>query len=302
MRVFLTGATGYIGSSIGRALRGAGHQVGGLARSAAAADALRVAGIEPFPGDLGDAPKLAASVTGADVIIHAGFPRDAHDHPDRAISLDQAAVLAFRQAIAGTRKRLIYTSGTAVLGDTGGRVVTEDEHPRTPPGMTWRRDLELTVLEAGGMVIRPSLVYGRGGGGLLGMLIRDASARGYACYAEPGDNPLPVVHIDDLGQAYTLALQHATPGSVFNLAGSQTTPAAVIQAIGRLIGARDHTRSLPEPAASQLVPYLALLHGSTPIDSTRARSVLGWRPQGPDILNDIEHGSYGELAEHTTPR
>jgi nucleoside-diphosphate-sugar epimerase len=299
MRVFLTGATGYIGPGIGRALLGAGHQVRGLARSAAAADALRMAGIEPFPGDLDDASRLAAGATGADAIIHAGFPRDARDHLDRAISLDQAAVRAFQQAIAGTRKRLIYTSGTSVVGDTGGRAATEDEPLDTPPGMTWRRDLELTVLEAGGTVIRPSLGYGRGGG-LLEALIRDASMRGYACYAEPGDNLLTAVHIDDLGQAYTLALQHATPGSVFNLAASETTPAAMIRAIGRLIGASDRTRSLPMAAACQLVPYLGWLQGSTRIDSTRARTVLGWRPQGPDILDDIEHGSYRQLIEHTS--
>jgi nucleoside-diphosphate-sugar epimerase len=104
---------------------------------------------------------------------------------------------------------LVYTSGAGVIGHTGGRTVTEDEPLRTPPGMTWRRDLELAVLEAGGIVIQPSFVYGRAGGDILGALIRDTIARGYACYAEPGDNPMPAVHVDDLGRGYTLALQHA---------------------------------------------------------------------------------------------
>jgi nucleoside-diphosphate-sugar epimerase len=302
VRVFLTGATGFLGSGIGRALLAVGHQVRGLARSPAAADALRRAGIEPFPGDLSDAARLAAGAAEADAIIQAGFPRDAYEHLDRAISLDQAAVRAFRQAISGTPKRLIYTSGAGVVGDTGGRAVPEDEPLHTPAGMAWRRELELDVLDAGGIVIRPSFVYGRAGGDILRALIGDAIARGYACYAEPGDNALPVVHIDDLGQGYALALEHAAPGSVFNLAGGETTPAAMIKAIGRLVGTPERTRALPMAAASQLVPYIGWLQGSIRIDSTRARAALGWHPDGPDILDDIEHGSYRQLTEYIGTR
>ncbi len=255
MRVFLTGATGFIGSGIGRALLAAGHQVRGLARSPAAADVLRRAGIEPFPGDLSEAARLTAGAAGA-----------------------------------------------GVIGDTSGRAVSEDEPLHTPAGMAWRRELELDVLDAGGIVIRPSFVYGRASGDILRALIGDAIARGYACYAEPGDNALPVVHIDDLGQGYALALEHAAPGSVFNLAGGETTPAAMIKAIGRLVGTPERTRALPMAAASQLVPYIGWLQGSIRIDSTRARAALGWHPDGPDILDDIEHGSYRQLTEYLGTR
>lgn len=298
MRVFLTGGTGFIGAGIGRALLARGHQVRGLARSPASQDTLRRMGIEPFPGDLTDSARLTAGAEGADAVVHAGFPRDAYKDLDRAISLDQAAVRAFVQAIAGTRKRMIYTSGAGVIGETGDRAATEDDPPHPPPGMVWRRELELAVLHAGGIALRPAFVYGHAQG-ILEALVRDARARGHACYAEPGDNIIPTVHVDDLGQAYALALERAEPGSVFNLADGETTPAAMIEAIGRLIGAPGQTRRLPAEAAIQAIPPLGWLQGTIRIDFTQAWSVLGWSPQGPDVLDDIEHGTYRKLLQRS---
>jgi len=223
MKVFLTGASGFIGAGVARGLLAAGHDVIALVRSPASADRLRRNGIEPFFGDLSAADRLHAGTTLADAVIHAGFPRQAYQHIDRAIVVDQGAVAAFVHALAGTSKRLIYTSGIGVVGDTDGASVTEDSPLHTPPALTWRRELEVTVIEAGGVVIRPAFVYGRAGGDILVTLIRDAAARGAAYYAAPGDNVWPNVHVDDLGRAYALALEHATAGRVFNLAGDEAT-------------------------------------------------------------------------------
>lgn len=295
MRVFLTGATGYLGSGIARALTAAGHQVLGLARSPSTADRLCVAGIQPLLGELSDARRLADGAARADAVIHAGFPRDAYEHLDEAIGVDTAAVQAFQEALNETGKPLVYTSGAGVIGDTAGEAVTEDQPLHTPPGMAWRRDLEVAVLGCGGIVLRPAFVYGHAGG-ILTALVQDASARGYACYGEPGDNPLPVVHVDDLGRGYLHALEHAAPGSVFNLASGESTPAAIITAIGRLIETPEKTRPLPMTEAIKLVPYLGWLQGSIRIDTSRARAELGWHPDQPGIVDDIEHGSYRKLT------
>ncbi len=297
MRVFLTGASGFIGAGIGRALIAAGHEVLGLARSECSADRLRAAGIKPLGGDLSDPQALAAGAASTDATIHAGFPRDAYDQLDQAIRIDTGAIQTLRNVLVGTSKRLVYTSGIGVVGDTEGKAVTEDEPLHTPPGLTWRRELELAALEFGGIAIRPAFVYGGGGGAILVTLIRDAVARGYACYAEPGTNAWPNVHVDDLGRGYVQALEKAPPASVFNLAADQSTPAAVFTAIGKLVGAPQRTRALPLAEASEMVPYIGWLQGDIRIDSTRARTQLGWRPAEPGIIHEIEHGSYRELLD-----
>jgi nucleoside-diphosphate-sugar epimerase len=293
VRVFLTGATGFVGSGIARALLADGYRVLGLARSPDSADRLRAAGIEPLPGELSDAGRLADGAARAEAVIHAGFHRDAYKHLGQAISVDTAAVRAFCMAIGGTGKPFVYTSDAGVIGDTG-EAVTEDQPLRTPPGLAWRRRLETAVLECGGIVIRPALVYGRAGG-ILAALVRDAIARGYACYGEPGNNTLATVHVDDLGRCYAQALVHAPARSVFNLAAGESTPAAVITAIGRLIGTPERTRPMPAAQAIKTVPYLGWLQGNIRIDSTRARAELGWRPSEREITDDIEHGSYRTL-------
>jgi nucleoside-diphosphate-sugar epimerase len=295
MRVFVTGASGYLGGAIADHLRGAGHAVLGLARSTATADALRRRDIEPVPGDLADGESLRRGAAQADGIVHCAFPRDAYERLEAAIDLDRSATHALVEAVRGTGKRLIYTSGAGVIGDTGGQPVTEDAPPRPSPRMLWRRELELAVLDADGVVIRPAFAYGRAGGDLLRALITDAIARGRACYAEPGTNPWPNVHVDDLAAAFAAALDRAAPGRVFNLAGGESTPREAIEAIGRLIGAPEKTAALPIAAALEVVPYVGWLQGHLRIDSTRARIELLWRPHGPELTHDIEHGSYREL-------
>jgi nucleoside-diphosphate-sugar epimerase len=301
MRVFLTGASGFLGSAIADHLLGAGHSVLGLARSAATADALRGRGIEPVPGDLADGESLRGGAAQAEAIVHCAFPRDAYERLEEAIDLDQRATHALVEAVRGTGKRLIYTSGAGVMGDTGGRPVTEEVPPRPSPRMLWRRELELAVLAAEGVVIRPAFAYGRAGGDLLRGLITDAMARGHACYAEPGTNPWPNVHLDDLAAAFAAALERAAPGRVFNIAGGESTPREAIEAIGRLIGAPEKTEALPIAAALEVVPYVGWLQGNLRIDSTRARIELLWRPRGSELTHDIEHGSYRELLGERPP-
>jgi nucleoside-diphosphate-sugar epimerase len=302
MRVFLTGASGFIGGAIADHLLGAGHRVLGLARSTATADELRRRNIEPVPGELADGESLSRGAEQADGIVHCAFPRDAYQNLEAAIELDRAATHALVEAVRGTGKRLIYTSGAGVIGDTGRQPITEETPPRPSPRMLWRRELELAVLEAEGVVIRPAFVFGRGGGDILRALISDAMTRGHACYAEPGTNPWPNVHVDDLAEAFAGALQRAAPGRVFNIASGEATPREAIEAIGRLIGAPERTEALPITAALEVVPYIGWLQGNLRIDSTRARIELLWSPRGPGLTEDIEHGSYREIVDERPAR
>jgi nucleoside-diphosphate-sugar epimerase len=295
MRVFLTGASGYIGGAIADHLIGAGHEVFGLARSTATADELRRRDIAPVPGELANGESLRRGAGHADAVVHCAFPRDAYGRLEAAIELDRGATHALVEAVRGTGKRLIYTSGAGVIGDTGGQPATEEMSPRPSPRMVWRRELELAVIEVEGVVIRPAFVYGRAGGDILRALIADAIARGHACYAEPGTNPWPNVHVDDLAEAFAVAVERATPGRVFNIASGESTPRDAIEAIGRLIGAPEKTEALPIATALEVVPYIGWLQGNLRIDSTRAKIELLWRPHGPALAEDIEHGSYREL-------
>ena len=161
MKVFLTGATGYIGSAVADALRGAGHDVMGLARSADATARLIEMGVQPVGGDFADAAALAAATGDADGVISIATSKDP--------SVDAAAVGVMLERLRGTGKAFIYTSGIWSYGDTGGRVVTETSRATPAALVAWRAAVERAVLDAasGGVrsvVIQPGVVYGRGGG------------------------------------------------------------------------------------------------------------------------------------------
>lgn len=215
MRVFVTGATGFVGAAAARALRERGHAVVGLARCAASAEALVAAGVDPVPGALGDADALRSGVARADAVVHAAFPRHYLDDLDGAIAAERAATAALLAALDGTGKPFVYTSGLGVVGDTGDRTVDEDTPIEPPPHMAWRRELELDVLASGhGVVLRPPLVHGHGQGHVLEIMVRTALERGAAAYPAPGTNPWPNVHVDDLGRAFALAAEDAPTGTL----------------------------------------------------------------------------------------
>lgn len=296
LRVFVTGASGFIGAAAARALQRRGHSVFGLARSPATAARLRAAGVNVVPGDLADDDELARGAASADAVIHAGFARNAFDGMQEAVALEQRATTTLLDATSRTASRLVYTSGIGVVGETGRQAVTEDDPVEPPPTMRWRRDLELEVLAAGhGIVIRPAFVYGRGGGEILRTLIEYAVERGESLYPGDGDNCWPNVHVDDLGEAYALAVARPRTGTVLNVAGGEASLRSVGGAIGRLIGGPERTSSVPVADALGTLPFAEWLgRTSIHIDPSRARR-LGWHPAGPDIHWDIEFGSYRQL-------
>jgi nucleoside-diphosphate-sugar epimerase len=293
--MFVTGATGFVGAAVAHAGLAAGYRVVGLARSDAAAARLAATGIETCRGDLADPDRLVDAVATADVVAHCGFARDAHDRLDAAVRVETAATHRLAAACARRGARLLYTSGAGVVGPTGPDPVGEDGPLRTPAAMQWRRDLEERVVDAGGIVVRPAFVYGHAGGDVLRALLAAAVQRRASLYPAPGNHAWPNVHVDDLAHLYLLAA--AGPGgAIYHAAAGETTPRAVAEAIGRMIGAPQRTLSLPPAGAASRVPYAGwLMSPGIRVDTTKARHVLGWAPRGPGLLDDLEHGSYRQL-------
>jgi nucleoside-diphosphate-sugar epimerase len=290
LRVFLTGATGYIGTAVAERLRGAGHEVSGLARSDGAAARLFEAGVRPVRGDFTDPASVSAAAAVADGVISTGT---AHDG-----KVDGAAVGAIIEALAGSGKPFIYTSGIWIQGDTGGAVVDETA-PLQPAGSAvWRPAVEELVLSGAArgvrsIVFRPAIVYGRGGG-ILAELVESARRNGAARYVGTGENRWQLVHVDDLADLYLLALERAPAGTVLLAGAGDAIPVSRLAvAASRGAGAGGRTSAWPlEEARKSLGAYADALALDQQTSSARARELLGWRPHRPGPLEDLEHGSY----------
>jgi nucleoside-diphosphate-sugar epimerase len=294
MRVFLTGATGYIGSAVAERLRTAGHEVSALARNDAAAAKLNATGIHAVRGDFTDPASLTPAARAADGTISLATTYDP--------GIDGPAIDALLDALAGSNKPLIYTSGIWSHGDTGGQVVDETSPPNPAQLVSWRQGVEDRVLQAAArrvrtVVIRPAIVYGRGGGIPAGF-VESAQKEGAARYVGGGENRWPFVHVDDLADLYLLALEKAPPGTLLlGVSGPAYRVRDVAAAASRGAGAGGKTVGWPlEEARAKLGPYADALVLDQQASGKRAEELLGWRPRRPSVLEDIEHGSYA-MAE-----
>jgi nucleoside-diphosphate-sugar epimerase len=299
MRVFLTGATGYIGGAVTERLRAAGHQLSGLARTDAAAARLSAAGIEPMRGDFANPRSVAAGARAADGVISLATTYDA--------AVDGPAIDAILEALAGSNKPFIYTSGIWSHGDTAGNVVDENSPPNPPALVAWRQGVEDRVLAGArrkirAVVIRPAIVYGRGGGIPAGF-VESARKEGAAQFVGTGENRWPFVHVDDLADLYLLALENAPPGTLLLGVGGEAHPVReVAAAASRGAGADGRVRAWPlEDARKKLGAYADALVLDQQASGRRAKQLLGWQPHRADVLEDIERGSYA-LAGTTGER
>ena len=290
MKVFLTGATGYIGSAIADRLRAAGHEVVGLARSDASATKLKTAGISAVMGDFSDPKTVGAAARAVDGVISTATTYNP--------AVDGPAIEAILSGLFGTNKPFIYTSGIWSHGDTGGKVVDETSAPKPAELVKWRQSVEQRVLEGAkrgirSVVIRPAIVYGRGGGIPAGF-VESALKEGAAQYVGSGENRWPFVHVDDLADLYLLALEKAPPGTLLlGVSGPARQVREVAAAASRGVGAGGKTRAVPlEQAREKLGAYADALVLDQQASGKRAEQLLGWRPYRPDVLEDIERGSY----------
>ena len=292
MQVFLTGATGYIGTAVADRLRAAGHKLTGLARSDAAADRLTAAGARPVRGDFSDPKSVGSAARSADGVISLATTYNP--------AVDGPAIDAILEALAGSDKPFVYTSGIWSHGDTGGVVVDETTPPKPAALVQWRVAVEDRVREGAKrgirtVVIRPAIVYGRGGGIPAGF-VDSARKEGAARYVGTGENRWPFVHVDDLADLYLLALERAPAGSLLlGVSGPSHPVREVAAAASRGAGAGGRTTAWPlEEARKTLGAYADALVLDQQASGRRARETLNWRPQRPDVLDDIERGSYAK--------
>jgi nucleoside-diphosphate-sugar epimerase len=290
MQVFLTGATGYIGTAVGDRLRAAGHDLTGLARSDDAAVRLAAVGIRPVRGDFSDPASVGSAARSADGVISMATTYNP--------AVDGPAVDAILGALAGSNKPFVYTSGIWSHGDTGGKVVDETTPAQPAEIVRWRQAVEDRVRDGARrgirtMVIRPAIVYGRGGGIPAGF-VDSARKEGSARYIGTGQNRWPFVHVDDLADLYLLALERAPAGSLLlGVTGPSHSVRDVAAAASRGAGAGGRTVAWSlEEARKTLGSYADALVLDQQASGRRAQELLGWRPSRPDVLQDLEHGSY----------
>jgi nucleoside-diphosphate-sugar epimerase len=289
MKVFVTGATGYIGSAICEALKREGHTALGLARSGEKAGQLEAAGHIAVRGALEDPDVLEAAAGQADAVIHTAMTFD-----EQAPARDRAAVEAILKATQPAGKPFIYTSGVWVMGDTRGRMLGEIAMIRPPALVAWRPAVEELVLASKGMVFRPGMVFGRRGGFLADMF-HTARTQGVVRVIGNGENHWSCVHADDLATLYALAMASPAPGELFITCGGMPQPvkkiaAAVAQACG-IEGKIEHVDL--EAARARLGPMADCLAMDLKAGSTKAARFFGWKVERPSVFDEIFSGSYG---------
>jgi nucleoside-diphosphate-sugar epimerase len=294
MKVFLTGATGYIGSAIATTLQAANHEVLGLARSATAEEKLRSHHIQPIQGDLHDVQSLITGAQQADAVIHAASTNDAE-----IATLDRQAVEIFLSTLEGTGKSFIYTSGTWILGNTGDTIADETSPLNPTPLVAWRAEIEPLVLAAKErnirtIVIRPALVYGHGGG-LVAMMVQSGLQQGVVQFVGNGQNRWTLIHVDDLARCYVAALDHAPSGSLFIAADDRQVVSlhAIAEAASHAAGIPGQTRSWALTDAQQAMGAFAdALVLDQQVSSVKARQTLDWQPQAPSLFDELKGGAY----------
>ncbi len=299
MRVFVTGASGFIGSAIVQELLGAGHDVIGLARSDSAAHALAAAGAEVHRGDLDDLDSLRAGAEASEGVIHLAYVHDFSKFEDNA-RVDQRAIEAIGDVLAGSDRVLVIANGTLML-TADGRPATEEDRG-DPAARLGRRLNEHVLLGLADRGVRsasvrlPPTVHGRGDHGFVPMIIGVAREKGVSAYVCDGSNRWPAVHRLDAARLFRIALEQAPAGTVLHGVGEEGVPVREIaEVIGRHIGLPGASVSA-EQAAEHFGFLGAFLGADSPASSSLTRARFGWQPAQPGLIEDLEQGHYFELA------
>ncbi|WP_149263477.1 SDR family oxidoreductase [Actinomadura sp. K4S16] len=300
MRVFVTGASGWIGSALLPELIGAGHQVIGLARSDSSAAKLAAAGVEVRRGTLDDLDALREGAEAADGVVHLAFKHDLAFTGgfQEAAEADRRAVEAFGGALAGTDKPFVLASG--LLGLAPGRVATEEDgrEPVEGEGVQARQATAQLALSFAARGVRSSIVrlpptvHGDGDPGFVAVLVGIAREKGVSGHIGDGANRWPAGHVSDAARLFRLALEKAPAGSALHANDDEGVSLRdVSEVIGRRLGLPVASIA-PEDAAGHFGWLAGAVGMDAPASSALTRELLGWSPTGPSLVDDLEKGHY----------
>jgi len=296
MRVFVTGATGFIGSAIVRELIDAGHRVLGLARSDAGAKSLIAAGAGVQRGSLEDFESLRSGATAADGVIHTAFIHDFSNYGPAA-EADRRAIETLGSALAGTDRPLIVTSGTLLAQRQGPLATEEDAHNPNFPRKSEDAALALAGRGVRASVLRlPPSVHGSGDHGFVPQLISIAREKGGSAFIGDGLNRWPAVHRLDAAHLYRFVLEKGNAGATYHgVADEGVSTREIAEAIGRGLNVPVVSKSREE--AADHFGWIARFFGiDAPASSAQTQQRLGWKPVQPGLIADLKEEHY---FEHT---
>jgi nucleoside-diphosphate-sugar epimerase len=294
MRIFLTGATGFIGSTIVPELINAGHQVLGLTRSETGAQALIAAGAEAHRGDLEDLESLRRGAAMADGVIHTAFNHDFSNFV-AICELDRRAIEAMGSVLAGSDRPFVITSGTGMGNAVPGQPATEENFNPNHPNPRKASELAGVSVAARGVnvtVVRLPQIHDRVKQGLITYAVKLAREKGVSAYVGDGRNRWPAAHVLDTARLYRLALEKQKAGSRYHAVAEEGVPVRdIAEVIGR--GLKVPVVSLsPEEAPAHFGWLSAFVGYDMPASSAQTQERLGWHPTGPELIADLEQMQY----------
>ena len=294
MRVFVTGSTGFIGSTIVPELINAGHQVLGLTRSDAGAQALTAAGAQAHRGDLEDLDSLRSGAAQSEGVIHCAFNHDFSKFVANC-EMDKRAIETLGAALVGSDRPLIITSGTGMGNAVPGQPATEDHFDPSHPNPRVASELAGASMSARGVnvsVVRLPQVHNRTKQGLITYAIAVAREKGVSAYVGDGLNRWPAAHVSDVARLYRLALEKREAGARYNAVAEEGVPVRdIAEVIGR--GLKVPVVALSSEQAAGHFGWLAAFIGwDLRASSAQTQARLGWHPTGPGLIADLEQMRY----------
>jgi nucleoside-diphosphate-sugar epimerase len=294
MRIFLTGATGFIGSAIVPELINAGHQVLGLTRSETGAQALIAAGAEPHRGDLEDLESLRRGAAMADGVIHTAFNHDFSNFV-AICELDRRVIEAMGSVLVGSDRPFVITSGTGMGNAVPGQPATEENFNPNHPNPRKASELAGVSVADRGVnvtVVRLPQIHDRVKQGLITYAVKLAREKGVSAYLGDGRNRWPAAHVLDTARLYRLALEKQKAGSRYHAVAEEGVPVRdIAEVIGR--GLKVPVVSLsPEEAPAHFGWLSAFVGYDMPASSAQTQERLGWHPTGPGLIADLEQMNY----------
>jgi nucleoside-diphosphate-sugar epimerase len=302
MKVFLTGASGFIGSAVGKRLLQEGHEVIGVARSDESAAKVESLGMKVYRGDMLQPQSLVEGAKAADAIINCGTALSFE--VDRG-TVERDAVVAMLEVIKGTGKKFLYTSDQLIYGSTGSEPANEDSPLNPPPFIAWRAALEPVILsyvdhDVHTMIVRPVAVYGHGQDRMMPMLVSAAQQAGFGFYVGDGLAKWSVVHVDDLADLYALMIENASAGTLFVASAFEpVTMKHLAEVAAEIAGTPGQVRGISVEQAQQILgPFAPVQSFMTNllVSGQKAREELGWQPHRPTVEEEARQGLYAHLV------